>query len=183
MWFGKKDKMTPKKSRIARETILLPDYRKRRLENLNLEISYWLGRRSQATTQLEREFCSRMLNMYHYRYKWYLGEGKRFTNSYISDELRKEVEGFIANFKDKNFYLNGFCYYFAVILQERFSQHREPREIWYNPVLNHFACDIDGVLFDVKGEVPFDTNWISWRNYREIEPLDSGRTEKYCILK
>ena len=89
----------------------------------------------------------------------------------------------------KKFYLEGFCYYFAVILRERFSTDYDSQgkkfetAIWYNPVRNHFACSINGYLFDANGRIALDKDWYAWEVYRKMDPLDSSRTLRYCIYK
>lgn len=45
-------------------------------------------------------------------------------------------------------FTKGNCYWFARILQERFSG-----TIMYNPVDGHFATEIDGDLYDITGRI------------------------------
>lgn len=59
-------------SRRVRNFIASPEYRSKRMERMNIEIEYWLLSRDNAKTNLQREFCGKMADMYHNRYKWYL---------------------------------------------------------------------------------------------------------------
>ena len=71
----------------------------------------------------------------------------------------------------------GNCYYFAVILKERFKTG----EIFYLPIENHFVWKYDGVLFDIRGEHSTNERAYSWEEYKKIEPLVAKRIKRDCI--
>lgn len=71
----------------------------------------------------------------------------------------------------------GNCYYFAVILKERFKVG----DICYLPIENHFVWKYDGVLFDIKGEHSTSEKVYSWEEYKKIEPIGAKRIERDCI--
>lgn len=77
-------------------------------------------------------------------------------------------------------FTRGYCYWFAFILQNRFGGI-----IFYNPIDNHFACDIDGSLYDITGYLGSSEQegWIDWASYCYDDCLDAERVTKNCILK
>jgi len=71
--------------------------------------------------------------------------------------MSKKVLDFIRQFKSynkeevlENTFLKGFCYYFSIILQERFGG-----EILYEPVEGHFIIKIDDRYYDIRGDVTY----------------------------
>ena len=44
-------------------------------------------------------------------------------------------------------FTSGFCYYFAIILRERFGG-----EVVYDPIEGHFLLLLEGLLYDITGE-------------------------------
>lgn len=84
-------------------------------------------------------------------------------------------------------FTQGCCYWFAVILKERFSG-----KIVYEPVIKHFACEIDGHIYDITGDCdatygPQFMNWADWDSYEINEdgsPSDARQEIiNHCILK
>ena len=49
-------------------------------------------------------------------------------------------------------FMNGYCYYFAVILYNRFSDIPD-KEIMYEPVEGHFVIRIYSEYYDIRGNV------------------------------
>lgn len=77
-------------------------------------------------------------------------------------------------------FTNGYCYWFAFILHNRFPNS----EIVYYAVGNHFACKIGNRIFDVTGDITDKKFFFeSWEDYKKVEPLESQRIIKYCIDK
>lgn len=70
----------------------------------------------------------------------------------------------------------GNCYYFAVILKERFGG-----EICYIPVNNHFVCQIEHNYYDIKGKVTTKEKVYTWDKYKIYEPLDSHHVIRDCL--
>lgn len=112
------------------------------------------------------------------------------------EDIWNEVDEFIIPFKKPeiiDIFTNGYCFYFARILQTRFNDFSQYKaEIYYNPVDCHFACLIGGKLWDVNGLVmddiiDYNTNhhmdWYKWDYYMDLEKSDSYRVFNNCILK
>lgn len=91
------------------------------------------------------------------------------------------IERFIDGIKNKEtvkVFLEEYCYWFAVILKERFGG-----EIMFSPEQNHFCCRVDGKLWNISGQVEDNGNWQEWWLYQMNEPLDAERVRKICIMK
>ena len=74
----------------------------------------------------------------------------------FSLEIHKKIAAFIENFKrfEQNnvlldTFLNEYCYWFAVVLVERFSGGR----IVYEPVEGHFIAQVASRYYDIRGDV------------------------------
>ena len=68
-------------------------------------------------------------------------------------DVRDEIIQFIFKFTgSEEVFLNGCCYWFARILEERFLHHYE-LYIKYEPVEGHFVTWIHGRFYDVRGDV------------------------------
>ncbi len=91
----------------------------------------------------------------------------------IGGENLNEVEKFIKKLKvyehgqvlDHTF-RKGFCYWFAYILEGRFPG----AQIVYEPVEGHFLTEIDGRLYDIRGDVT--------ELYSDVKEFYS---EDYCL--
>lgn len=108
----------------------------------------------------------------------------------MTDEQRK-IENFVCSFntpmgETREKFLHGKCYWFARILQERFSAWF-PTEIMYNQVANHFCCHIETAAghFYADASGVFATGqpdgWVLWKDYITMEPLDAARVYRDCI--
>lgn len=102
----------------------------------------------------------------------------------------KEVLEFIKHFygKDPNFAKNlfsyGQCFWFAHILRDRFYLSKGKTALYYNQVLNHFACRIGNYLYDINGAMQLcSSGWMPWDEYTKIEPDDSRRVYRDCIYQ
>lgn len=91
----------------------------------------------------------------------------------------------ILDFIDRRFgdtdshWQDGNCYYFALILKDRFPSGK----IVYDPVDNHFLFKYLGVLYDSKGiDNRSNREVIKWDKYREFDEEDYKNVIKYCIL-
>lgn len=71
---------------------------------------------------------------------------------------------------------NGFCYWFAKILEERFQG-----TILFDPFNVHFATLIDDCIFDINGLADTNNVWYNWEDYKHIEDVSS--IIHSCILK
>ena len=96
------------------------------------------------------------------------------------------VSKFIKDFKRfdtgevTHTFTNGYCYWFAHILHTRFPDS----EIVYYDVGKHFACSIEGCIYDITGNIT-DRNLLfeSWEDYKKIEPDKARKVIEYCINK
>ena len=96
-----------------------------------------------------------------------------------------EVDRFIRQFKQyeqggvlDDTFRRGFCYWFAYMLAGRFPG----AVILYEPIEGHFVTDIDGQLYDIRGNVsPLYPSRD--RLSREGEYLSHPSIVEGCILK
>ncbi len=93
-----------------------------------------------------------------------------------------DVDKFLERFHDSNdidtVFTEGCCYWFAFVLYVRFLT--KGATLMYDAVANHFATKIDGIVYDITGDV---TNKYSWKNWDSItdEALLS-RIRRDCIM-
>lgn len=104
-------------------------------------------------------------------------EGKTVLGCSYSD---LHVNKFISRrFKTDCEWLTGNCYFFAVILKERFGG-----DIYYDDIFGHFAAMIDGELYDWRGQhtkTP-EEHWVKWDEYDKYDSLLKQRIIRDCVL-
>ena len=96
----------------------------------------------------------------------------------------EEILLFIDHFADYgkeviDCFTTGNCYWFAVILNERFGG-----TIVYNPVACHFACKLNGGhIYDITGQI--DTVVTGpWEDFYEMmlkDPIHYARVYDNCV--
>ena len=98
--------------------------------------------------------------------------------------MENEIQEFIRGFKryDRSdvlikTFLEGYCYYFAVILQERFGG-----EILYEPIEGHFITKIGCSYYDIRGDVTNLYNASPNLLHKE-DWMKRGNIVRGCILK
>lgn len=107
----------------------------------------------------------------------------------MSDEFYRDILGFIGRFTTtydgcgereqvRECFLLGCCYWFAYILSARFS-YFDP-EIVFDDAKAHFACKIDGRVYDITGDVTEGYDWIPWDLYDD--EAHKRRIEEQCIM-
>lgn len=95
-----------------------------------------------------------------------------------------KILDFIKKFKGDNdniledLFLHGYCYYFSLMLSNRFSG-----TIYYLPVSCHFICCINAKYYDITGEVYITEPLYIWDQYKYFDSSDYHRVVKYCINK
>ncbi len=95
-----------------------------------------------------------------------------------------EVEQFIDNFKSdykeeiELVFTEGNCYYFAVILRERFNG-----TIYYLPIDNHFVCKIDADFYDITGKLTLSESPVNWEDLEQQDAAHYKRIVRDCIMK
>ena len=91
---------------------------------------------------------------------------------------------FIDDFKSKHpneiedVFMNGYCYWFAMILSIRFKGN-----IWFNPLLVHFASNIGVYLYDISGMITDTYGWVSWEVYQRTNQEEALQIVKSIIKK
>lgn len=96
------------------------------------------------------------------------------------DEILNFIEGFKMVCPEAIEYVfsNGYCYWFAKILELRFGG-----EIYYNPMFDHFATLINNRFFDINGQVTKESSWISWNEYIITHKENAEEVYFSCVLK
>ena len=103
-------------------------------------------------------------------------------------DMKNEVLNFIKYFKDgKEMFLYGRCYWFDVILKERFGE-QYGATIMYDPVMNHWVTSIGDIgLFDASGEIDKEKHkkdferFVIWDTYMLEDKLHTERLIAQCI--
>lgn len=75
-------------------------------------------------------------------------------------------------------FTSGCCYWFAFILFRRFI--RDGATIMYDEVENHFGTRINGIAFDITGNVTEKYKWIEWVNLND--DAHKKRIIQECIM-
>lgn len=71
----------------------------------------------------------------------------------------------------------GNCYYFAVILKDRFDG-----KIYYDVIEGHFVTKIKDIYFDYNGIVDLkNRKLIEWEKFDEYDSLQKERIIRDCI--
>ena len=100
--------------------------------------------------------------------------------------IAQEVLEFIERrFKQDCNWKTGNCYYFAIILSERFNQYNPV--IYYDTVDGHFLCRINNIFYDWSGAVAFSDEYVSkyikrWSDLCNEDPIWSNRIVRDVIL-
>jgi hypothetical protein len=76
----------------------------------------------------------------------------------------------------------GCCYWFAKILWNRFTCRAEECVVLYDPIINHWACQIDGIVYDITGVITSDEyQWEPWVEFQYKDELLTKRLYRDCI--
>ena len=92
------------------------------------------------------------------------------------------IEDFIRKFKFKYnseleyIFTSGNCYYFALILRDRFNG-----EIYYLPIENHFICKIDNGFYDITGKIEPKEHPYKWSTFKYEDEALYKRIVRDCI--
>ena len=75
------------------------------------------------------------------------------------------------------------CYWFAEILWERFYCEADECTVLYDPITNHWACQINGIIYDIAGNIPVDADyeWVEWIEYQYADIEHTKRLYRDCI--
>lgn len=95
--------------------------------------------------------------------------------------MESEVLEFIQRrFTNDCHWNDGNCYYFAVILKDRFHG-----DIYYDVVYGHFATMIGGILYDWHGVVnDFDRKmcFVEWSKFDNYDAIQKERIIRDCVM-
>lgn len=90
----------------------------------------------------------------------------------MSMEIHQKVLKFINHFTNYgkseqviDCFTKGNCYYFAICLSERFYNEVSWCRYVYDPIANHWACDINGRIYDITGELTDTDNFVDWIDF------------------
>ena len=72
-------------------------------------------------------------------------------------------------------FTKGNCFWFATVLAMEFAG-----EIYYDPIVGHFATMIDGVMYDITGAVKNTSDFVSLEEIRKDELL-WARLRRDCV--
>ena len=74
-------------------------------------------------------------------------------------------------------WLDGNCYYFAVILKARFPNGK----ILYDAINGHFVFLFNGKCYDWTGEVEVEGELIEWQMFGNYDRLWEKRIIRDCV--
>ena len=100
--------------------------------------------------------------------------------------MEERILNFINNFQNIGTiqtFTEGCCYWFAEILRLRFEGEYSDVELMYNQIDGHFCTRIDGTLYDITGVLTDDGNWMTWCEFKDLDPVYAEVVERDCILK
>lgn len=87
---------------------------------------------------------------------------------------RDLIEDYIQQFRQfgtdvVDCFSNGMCYQFMVILRKRFGPFCTTPV--YDEVMNHFATEIDGRIYDISGDIT-DNQEYHWKRWTQVAADD-----------
>lgn len=93
--------------------------------------------------------------------------------------MQNEVLEFInRRFKKDCNWINGNCYYFSIILKDRFPKGR----ICYDVIYGHFVFLYQDKLYDWTGLYDNAGYLVEWDNFEEYDSLEYERIVRDCIM-
>lgn len=94
--------------------------------------------------------------------------------------MQNEVLDFInKRFKKDCDWLTGNCYYFTLILKDRFPEGH----IYYDVINGHFVFAYKCYIYDWTGIIKnVDGILIRWEDFNSYDPLQRERIVRDCIM-
>lgn len=90
-----------------------------------------------------------------------------------------EVLDFInRRFKKDCYWINGNCYYFAIILKDRFPEGK----IYYDVIDGHFIFQYKDKYYDWVGIVETNGCLVEWDKFDEYDSLQKEIIVRDCIM-
>ena len=98
----------------------------------------------------------------------------------LLSSTRDDVLKFINDrFPNDSAWCSGNCYYFATILQARFSSGI----IFYDTINGHFVTEINGIKYDWNGIADNPSaKYIRWDEFDKYDSKQKERIIRDCIL-
>lgn len=101
---------------------------------------------------------------------------------------KETILKFIKNFQNEGTvktFTEGCCYWFAHTLYSwcEFHEEKPQHRMMYNQIDGHFACEINGELFDITGQIERTKEWEPWIDWCLKEPVYRETVVRDCILK
>lgn len=94
--------------------------------------------------------------------------------------MNNEVLEFIKRRFNNNYckWTDGNCYYFAVILKDRFPDGK----IYYNTLQGHFVFHHNGIYYDWNGIFDDTQHNIAWDTFEEYDSMVKTRIIRDCLM-
>lgn len=92
--------------------------------------------------------------------------------------MKDQVIDFIQRrFPEDSNWLDGNCYFFALILKNRFNG-----TILYDVIFGHFVTRVDDKLYDWSGVVTDpESSYVEWDKFDEYDKLQKESIIRGCI--
>jgi hypothetical protein len=90
--------------------------------------------------------------------------------------MNNVIEFINRRFKSDCKWKNGNCYYFALILKDRFNG-----EIYYDVIDGHFVCKIEDKYYDWEGIYETTNVVVNWNNFDIYDRLQKQSIIKYVL--
>ena len=96
--------------------------------------------------------------------------------------IKNDILDFIQKFKFsyqtelEYIFTTGNCYYFALILQNRFNG-----DIYYLLNANHFVCKINNDFYDITGKVGFNEKPYKWLELSSLDKKLYDKIYRDCV--
>ena len=90
----------------------------------------------------------------------------------------KVLEFIQRRFKKDCNWLDGNCYYFAIILKDRFPEGK----IFYDVIIGHFVFKYQDKLYDWNGIFNSEKLLVDWENFNVYDHLLEKRIIRDCIM-
>ena len=93
--------------------------------------------------------------------------------------MANEILEFIQRrFKKDCNWVDGNCYYFAIILKDRFPEGK----IFYDVIHGHFVFKYQDELYDWNGIHNSDGFLVDWESFDEYDSVLKKRIIRDCVL-
>lgn len=103
----------------------------------------------------------------------------RTSLAHMVCDLMKEILEFIKRRFDCDFHwMDGNCYYFALILKDRFPGGK----VVYDVIYGHFMYFYDGKYYDWTGETDVKGIGIDWDSFDEYDSIQKQNIIRDCLM-